>query len=176
MKKIIAIIFICFSVTQSSAQLGIKLKSYLSVQYNKTIADETIGNNPWSVGLGFQSFVINRSKFVPTVEFTADVYLQNDKVFRTNPDGTPIPDVRSMVNIFFGCGYKPIKSVYVLLTAGPSFTSGQTLFGIKPALGFYFPHSKKWTAKISYINIFNRNEKTKKDFSSVSLSAGFKLF
>lgn len=176
MKKIIVIIFICFSVTQSFAQLGIKLKSYLSVQYNKTIADETIGNNPWSVGLGFQSFVFNKSKFVPNVELTGDAYLENDKVFRTNPDGSLIPELKSMVNLFVGCGYQPIQSIYVALTAGPSFNSGRTLFGIKPSLGFYFPHSKKWTAKISYINIFNRNEKTKKDFSSVSLSAGFKLF
>jgi hypothetical protein len=148
----------------------------LSVQYSKTIADRTIGNNPWGAGLGLQAFFHLRSKFKPTVEVTGDLYLMDDKMFRTNPDGSPIADVRGMVNLFAGASYHLIKSVYFSLVAGPSFVSGQTLVGVKPSVGVYFPGSKRWTAKLSFINIFNRDKFTKNDFSSASLAFGFKLF
>jgi hypothetical protein len=163
-------------MTTVLGQLPKRPSIYLSVQYSKTIADRTIGNNPWAAGLGLQTYFHLRSKFKPTIEVTGDIYLMDDKVFRTNPDGSPINDVRGMVNLFAGASYHPIKSIYFSLVAGPSFISGQTLVGVKPSVGFYFPRSKRWTAKLSFINIFNRDKTNKKDFSTASIAFGFKLF
>ncbi|CAN5544425.1 hypothetical protein BH10BAC3_BH10BAC3_41180 [soil metagenome] len=176
MQKIISTFLVCFIVTNTFGQTQKKVTTYLLTQYNKTISDRTIGNNPWGVGLGLQTFFNNKSKFKPTIDLTGDIYLEDDKVFRTNTDGSPINDVRGMVNLFFGSSYDATKSIYVSLVAGPSFISGQTLIGIKPSFGFYFPKTHKWTGKISYINIFNRDKTTKEDFSSLSLSVGLKLF
>ena len=148
-------------------------------QYNKTIYDRTIGNNPWGIGLGLQTFYNNKTNFKPTIELTGDIYLEDDKVLRLNPDGsipTNYNDVRGMVNLFVGTSFSPTRNTYLSFVAGPSFIGGQTMLGIKPSFGFYFSKSQKWTGKISYINIFNRDKTTKEDFGALSLAVGLKLF
>ena len=148
-------------------------------QYNKTLYDYTIGNNPWGIGLGLQTFLNNKTMFKPTIEFTGDIYLEDDKVLRSNPDGS-FPqndnDVRGMINLFVGSSFHPTKNIYLSLLGGPSFIGGQTLLGIKPSFGFYFSKTQKWTGKVSYINVFNRTQTTKEDFGSLSLAIGLKLF
>jgi hypothetical protein len=176
MHKIILTFFVIFSLTQAFGQKQKKVSTYLLTQYNKTIYDPTIGNNPWGIGLGLQAFVNNKSKFKPTIELTGDAYLADDKVLRLNSTGSPIKDVRGMVNLFFGSSYHPTKNIYVSFVTGQSFVSRRILLGIKPSVGFYFSKTQRWTAKISYINIFNRDKASKKDFGSISLAVGLKLF
>ena len=176
MQKVITTFLLCFILTQTFGQTQKKVSTYLLTQYNNTLYDLTKGNNPWGVGLGLQTFLNNKTKFKPTIELTGDIYLLDDKVFRTDANGNPLPDVRGMVNLFFGSSFNPTKNIYLSFVVGPSFTSGQTLLGIKPSIGFYFPKSQRWTGKISYINIFNRDKATKKDFGSLSLAIGLKLF
>ena len=179
MIKVFVTILLCFIVMQSFGQKQRKISTYLVAQYNHTLYDYTIGNNPWGTGLGLQCFFNNKTKFKPTIELTGDIYLEDDKVLRLNPDGS-IPknnnDVRGMVNLFGGSSYHPAQNIYLSFTAGPSFISGQTLLGIKPSFGFYFSKTQKWTGKISYINIFNRTKIPKEDFGSLSLAIGVKLF
>jgi len=176
MHRIILTLLVFFSLTQTFGQTQKKVSTYLSTQYNKTIYDQTIGNNPWGIGLGLQAFYNNKSKFKPTIELTGDVYLEGDKVYRTYVDGFPLSVVDGMINLFFGSSYHPTKSIYVSVVTGPSFVGGQTLLGIKPSFGFYFSKNQRWTGKFSYINIFNRGSRTKEDFGSVSLAIGVKLF
>jgi hypothetical protein len=179
MKKLIPTFLLCFLLTQVFGQTKRKVSSYIFANYNNTINDYTIGNNPWGVGLGFQAFLNNKTKFKPTIELTGDIYLEDDKVFRSNPDGT-FPeggnDVGGMVNLFVGSSFHPTQNIYLSFVGGPSFISGQTLFGIKPSFGFYFSKTQRWTGKISYINIFNRTKIVNEDFGSLSLSIGLKLF
>ena len=176
MHKIILTFLAFFSLTQTFGQTQKKVSTYLSTQYNKTIYDQTIGNNPWGIGLGLQAFYNNKSKFKPTIELTGDAYLEDDKVYRTYADGSPLSIVGGMINLFFGSSYHPTKSIYISVVTGPSFIDGQTLLGIKPSFGFYFPKNQRWTGKVSYINVFNRGTKTKESFGSVSLAIGVKLF
>ena len=179
MHKIISTFLLCFILAQAFGQAQRKIATYLFAEYNKTIYDETLGNNPWALGLGLQTFFNNKTKFKPTIELTGDIYLEDDKVLRYNPDSsiqTTNNDVRGMVNLFVGSSFHPAQNVYISFVAGPSFISGHTFLGIKPSLGFYFSKSQKWTGKISYINIFNRDKRTKEDFGSLSLAIGLKLF
>src|SRR5690606_808480 len=171
MQKFLITIVACFILTQSFGQTQRKVSTYLLTQYNKTLYDYTKGNNPWGIGLGLQAFSNNKTKFKPTIELTGDIYLEDDKVLRLNPDGS-IPNsdnsVSGVVNLFVGSSFHPTQSIYLSLVGGPSFISGQTLFGIKPSFGFYFSKNKRWTGKVSYINIFNRTNVTKEDFGSLS--------
>ena len=166
-------------MTQSFGQTQRKVSAFLQTQYNSTLYDYTKGNNHWGIGIGLQAFLNNRTKFKPTIELTSDIYLEDDKVLRLNPDGS-IPkndnSVSGMVNLFAGSSFHPTQSVCLSFVAGPSFISGQTLLGIKPSVGFYFSKNHKWTGKVSYINIFNRTQATKEDFGSLSLAIGLKLF
>jgi hypothetical protein len=176
MQKIITTFLLCFILTQSFAQTQQKVSIYLLGQYNKTIYDKTKGNNPWGMGLGLQLFFHNNSRFKPTADLTADAYLEDDKVLRLNSNGTPINDIGGMVNLFVGASYHLTHIFYLSVVAGPSFGSGRTLLGIKPSLGFYFSDHQKWTGKLSYINVFNRDKATKEDFSSISFTLGVELF
>ena len=176
MQKTITAFLLCFIVTNIFGQTQRKVSTYLNVGYNQTLNDITIGNNPWGAGIGLQTFINTKTVFKPTIELTGDLYLMDDKVYRMNADGTPIETVRGMVNLFAGTSFNATQNIYISVVAGPSFIHGQTLFGLKPSIGFYFSKSKRGTGKISYINIFNRDRLTKQDFSSISLSLGFKLF
>ena len=176
MQKFIITTFLCFILTQSFTQTQHKVSGCLTGQYNKTIYDRTTGNNPWGIGIGLQAFLNNNAKIKPAIDVTADAYLEDDKLLRTNHDGTLIADIRGMVNVFAGASFHPSRTIYMSIVTGPSFVSGQTLLGLKPSFGFYFSRNQRWTGKVSYINVFNRDRETKGDFGSVSLSLGVRLF
>ena len=176
LQKFITTFLFCFVLTQLVGQTQRKVSVYLQGQFNATLYDRTIGNNPWGAGLGLQAYLNNSSRVKPTLDFTADAYLADDKVLRLNPDDTPIDDVSDMKNLFAGASYHVTNTVYLSFVAGPSFIGSQTLLGIKPSFGFYFSPAQKWTGKISYINIFNRDKRTNEDFGSVSFSLGVRLF
>lgn len=176
MQKMITTLLLCSMFTCSSAQKQRIVSTYLTTQYNTTLYDVAKGNNPWAIGLGLQAFLNNPTRFKPTIEITGDAYLMNDKVARFDSTGNQLNSIEGMVNLFAGVSYNPTKRIYFSLLAGPAFISRQTKPGIKPSIGFYFPRSQKWMAKISYINIFNRAISTKQDFGSLSFAVGFKLF
>ena len=179
MRRFCIVFFTFFILTQSFGQAERKVSAFLLTQYNSTLYDYTKGNNPWGIGLGLQTFFNNETRFKPTIELTGDIYLEDDKVLRSSPDGT-FPengnDVRGMVNLFAGSSFHPTQGIYLSFVAGPSFISGQTLLGIKPTFGFYFSKAQKWTGKISYINVFNRTKIINEDFGSLSFVIGLKLF
>jgi len=179
MKRLIPTCLFCFILTQAFGQTKRKVSSYLFAEYNKTLYDYTSGNNPWGVGLGLQAFLNNKTRFKPGIELTRDVYLEDNKVLRLNPDGS-IPEkdeaVDAMVNLFAGTSFQPAETIYVSFMAGPTFISSQTFLGIKPSIGFYFSKTQRLTGKISYINVFNRVKGSNEDFGSLSLSIGLKLF
>ncbi len=179
MKKSGTAFIFLFMATVTFAQTQKKISGYFLAEYNSTIYDRTIGNNPWGAGLGFQAFYNTHSKWKPVFEITSDLYLQSDKLLRLDPDGsTPTTDYgfNSMTNLFIGESFHPNSTVYFSFSGGPSFIGGYTYPGIKPSFGFYFSRSQKVMGKISYINVFNRYKTTKEDFGSLSLAFGIKLF
>jgi hypothetical protein len=176
MQKTITTLLLCFVFTCSFGQKQKILSTYLTLQFSQTLYDIAKPNNPWGIGLGLQTFLNTKTKFKATIELTGDVYLADDKVLRTDINGFEIKSIPAMVNLFVGGSFNPVKFIYLSVVGGPGFINGQTLFGIKPSVGFYFPGSKKWAAKISYLNLFNRDKATKKDFGSLSVAVGLKLF
>jgi hypothetical protein len=153
-----------------------KIGGYLHIQYNQTIQDRTTGNNPWGAGAGFQLFFNTHDRIKPSLELTADGYLEDDKVLRLTPDNKPIEDIRSMINLLGGVSFLVSKCFYLSMMAGDGFINGKNHLTIKPSMGFYFVKQKKWTAKVSYIHVYNRDKATKEDFSSLSFSLGVKVF
>jgi hypothetical protein len=176
MQKAIILVLLCFSLTDIFSQTSKKVVGYLFGQYDKTLYDRTVPNNPWGMGLGLQSFFNNNSTLKVTADLTADAYLEDDKVLRTNSDSAAIADVGGVINLFAGISYHPEQLFYLSIVTGPSFVSSRILLGLKPSIGFYFSQNHKLTAKISYINIFNRDKTTQQDFGSLSFSIGTKIF
>lgn len=176
MKKSALTALIIFISSQAFAQHQRKISTYVFAQYSKTIYDITLGNNPSGIGLGVQTFFNNQTKFKPAIEITRDIYLENDKVLRMTSADKPIADVRGMTNIFIGSLFQPAENIYVSFLGGTNFINGQTFLGIKPSFGFYFSKNQKWSGKVSFVNIFNRDKTTKDDFGSLVFALGLKLF
>jgi hypothetical protein len=174
MLKLISILF-CFLLIQPvNAQR--KVSSYFSLQYNKTVSDITYGNNPSGIGLGLETFINTKSKFKPVADISVIVFLEDDKVQRLTGNGEPIEDVSGMINVLAGTAFKPNQKIFISFVAGPSFINEATLLAIEPSIGLYFPKSQRWIFKMSYLNIFNRDKQTKKDFGSMGLAIAIKLF
>lgn len=176
MQKVIIILLFSFYTLHSLAQGHQNISAYIQAQYNQTIYSRTTGNNPWGAGIGVQTFFFKKSRLCPTIEITGDAYLADDKVLRLEPDGKPIDDISGMVNFFGGASYFPSKKIYLSLTSGASFINQEVFLGVKPSLGFYLSSHRRWTGRIAYINIFNPQKPSTRDFGSVSLSLGVKLF
>ena len=179
MRNAVIVLLCCFATTQIFGQKQRTVSTYLLANYNHTLYDYTIGNNPWGMGLGLQTFFNTKSKFKPLIELTGNLYLEDDRVLKLNPDGS-IPQndntVRSIVKFFGVFSFHPTQSIYVSLLAGPSFINGRTLLGVKPAFGFNFSKTQRWIGNISYINVFNRDNTTKESFGTISFTIGLKLF
>ena len=176
MQKLNAILVLCFALQAAFAQPQRKVNAYLLTQFNNTLYDNTLGNNPWSIGLGLQAFFNTNTFIKPVAEVTADIYLEDDKVARLDSGGKIKDDLGGMINLFFGASVDPVKNISFSFSAGPSFINGNVYTGIKPSVGFYFPKNKRWMGKVSYINIFNRERISGEDFGSISLGIGLKLF
>src|ERR1700704_1220271 len=122
MRKAITFFFIFSLLTPTFAQAQKKVSTYFLVQYDKTLYDITIGNNPSGAGFGLQTFFNNKTKFKPTIELTGDIYLEDNKILKLRTDNTPInDDVAGMVNLFAGSSYHPTQNIYLSFLAGPSF-------------------------------------------------------
>ena len=175
MLKLLTTVSLTFILLTSFGQSERKLSTYLSTQFNKTLYDKTIGNNPWGIGLGLQSRLNNTTKFKPIVDLTADIYLEDDKTL-VAINQIPLQDVRSMVNLFAGSAFNLTNRLSISIAAGPSFISGQTFLGIKPSIELFFSRNNRWAAKAYYINIFNREKITNGDFGSIGVALSIRLF
>lgn len=175
MPKLFVAFLLSMALLKANGQVKTKAPLYLIINYNKTLADITAGNNARSLGLGLQRFSKSHALIKPTVEVAADVYLMDDKLLRTWADGTPISTVGTMFTIFGG-GYVNVDDYfYISVVGGPSFLGGQTLMGIKSSIGIHFDEEKQLTAKISYINILNREPRAKQNFTSLSFGLAIRI-
>jgi hypothetical protein len=113
-KSLAALIDSCLFVA-GFAQSNKKFATYLAVQYNHTLSDLAKGNNPNGFGLGLQTVLHTQTIFRPTLEPTGDLYLYDDKVFRTDAANRPLPTVSGMVNLFVGSFVKLSDNIFSLL-------------------------------------------------------------
>lgn len=178
MKKLTLIFLLALMVAQAFGQKQQRLTTFLSAQYNKTAYHIPLSNYPWGVGIGLQSFLNNNSKFKPAIELTGDLYFNHEKIPLS--DSFVIDyfayDASRMLNVFIGASFSPSKNMYCSFLAGPSFIPGHSLLGLKPSVGIYFSNNKKWTGKLSYINLIDLGYQRKKAFASFSFSIGHTLF
>ena len=177
LKNLILFVILLFLFsTNGTAQKNRIVSTYLSIQYNNTITDQTLLNNPWAIGLGLQAYYNNRIKFKPIIDVTADIYFSSYKILYQYNDGTIINPVEGMINIFFGSSFQVNKNIFFSVVGGPSFINSKTSFGIKPSACFYLSKTQKISTKLSYINIFKRDNLIREDFSSISVAVAIKLF
>ena len=175
MQKVISFLLGLFILTNSFGQTKKKVMIFLEPEFSKTIMDRTKQNNLWGIGIGLQTIFTNKTKFSPTFNIIDDFIFLDDKVFRTNSDGSEMKSIQNVLKIFVGTNFNPTENFYLSFSVGPSFINGQTLLGINPSIGFFFPKTKRWTSRLSYTNIFNRNSGQNENYSSVCFSVGLRV-
>lgn len=174
-KTLLLLATITFASLSCLGQSPVQFTGYGQAQISATLDDYTVSNNPWGAGAGFTALLKNRSSFSPLLECSASLYPGGNKVLRENPDGSYTNNkVESVVYLLAGVRYHAGNTVFLSLAGGTAFISGQTRWTLKPGIGLFFSTSQRWSAQLSYINVFNRVSHY--NFSTVSLSVGRRLF
>jgi hypothetical protein len=176
MKYFFSTLIACFILMQVAGQVDRKISGWIQGQVSHTLYDQTRGNNPWGLGLGFQAFWPEGSKWRLTMDFTGDLYPGGDKVLRLNPDDSPREDIGAVANLFGGVSFHPNDRIFLSLVAGESMIRNQLYFGIKPSLSYFFSDNQNWFGKLSFTNIFDRGSNRRDDFGSLSISVSVRLF
>src|SRR5690242_19391194 len=91
---------------QAIAQKQNEISGYFLFDYNTTLYDKTLGNNPSGVGIGVQTMINTKSIFSPLIEINAQGSLENDDVFRLTKNGEGVPDARAIISVFGGSAFR----------------------------------------------------------------------
>ena len=174
MYRIITIIIVALLVTPASAQKARKISTNLDFHLNRTIYDRTLSNNGVGFGLALQAQLNSNTKFTPALEIASDVYGGTKELFLTT-DGKPIYAKSSVTTIVAGALYNVSPDFYSGGMIGAGFFNSKAYFAIKPVIGYQFLN-KRLIAKISWVNIFQRDDISDQSFGYVSFGLGLKLF
>lgn len=154
MGKIYTHIF--FLLTQTFGQTQHKTSTNLFAKYNKTIYSATLGNNPSGIGLGVETFFNKTTKFKPTIEITGVLYLENDKVYRTDLNRKTIERSSRYGQHFYRHFNSAGIKLLFFICCRAMFYKRPDFFRNKTLSRFYFSKYPRWSGKPSYINIFNQ--------------------
>lgn len=164
-----------FIVTNCFSQPNRKLSVFLSFQANKTLFDRTITNNNGGIGFGLQTNLNTKTRVKPTLELNADFFAGTKELYLTS-DFKPIEAKSGVSGIYIGPLFEPVKRLFIAATFGTSIYNNKAHFGIRPSVGLYPSKRKNCTAKVSFTNIFQRDDINNKSFGYFSFTLALKLF
>jgi hypothetical protein len=176
MKTLLTFLLCQIVITTSHGQNHRNLSTYLLPEFSQTLSDRTKWNNEYGLGLGIQTFWRATSTFTPFVQVSDDFIFLDDKVLRTNPDGTIQITLENVAKVIAGTNIKLIGGLHISLAAGASFTGRQTLFTIKPGIGLLFGKNDRWILKTDYFEMYNRYSGERQNYTSLVFSLGIRLF
>jgi hypothetical protein len=164
----------CFVLSQAIGQSTKKVSVYLAGQFSTTTYTDALDNSSMGPGFGVQTFINTKSKFKPIVDLTADLLMNESKVYVLANEGKEMSD-GTMVNFFVGGSYHPNQSIFLSIAGGPSLFNGRAIAGLKGSFGFYFSKTQRWIGKVSAIHLFNQEPLTNGALGVVSFGIGLRL-
>jgi len=163
-------------MSQASGQEIKKVGIYFLPEISQTLADRTKWNNQTGLGLGIQTVWHASSRFSPFLHVSDDFIFYDDKVGRTNADGSDQTSIENALKAVVGTNINIVGGLHLSLGSGVSFINGQSLFIVRPGLGVFFGKSQRATLKIDYTEIFNRYSGARQNYSSLVFALGVRLF
>ena len=173
--KNIFFFFTIFIATNSFSQAERKFSTFLSFQINKTLSDRTITNNSAGFGFGLQTLLNTKTRIKPTLEINADLFAGTKELYQT-ADGKPIDSKSGTIGVYVGSVFQLTENLFLSATIGTSIFNSKAYFGVRPSIGFYPSKRKKWMAKASFTDIFQRDNISNQSFSYMSFALALKLF
>ncbi len=150
------------------------VSTHLFLQYTGTIKDPNRGNNPWSMGIGFNHTMNSRSFVKPVMVMSAHLFLASDKVFRMFPDGSEISSINTIVDFLGGPLFRVSKNIHLQVPGGIGFVNGIARCAIEPGINL-LSNQQKWRLQFSSKTIFNRIRGTKENYQGMAFSIGRRL-
>lgn len=169
------IVLAIFFVTNCYCQNNRKLSAFLSFQGNKTSYDRTITNNNGGMGFGLQTNLNTKTRVKPTLEINADLFAGTKELYLT-ADFKPIDAKSGVLGIYTGPLFEPMKRLFIAATFGASIYNNQAHFGVRPSVGLYSSKRKNCAVKISFTNIYQRDDISNESFGYFSFALAVKLF
>jgi hypothetical protein len=177
MKKLLTAFLVFNVVTSVRAQEKDRLWNvYCKVQYTRTIDDLARGNNPWGVGAGLKVFLNTTKWFRPSLDLSGDLYLYGNKALLTGPGGERLPTVTSVSRLLAGPSLEAAKHFNAGIMVGPTFVNADVLFTIKPYVLIFMNSQQNAFLKVAYLHVYNRGWVIHQNFTSTSVSLGFRIF
>ncbi len=174
MKKLYFILTI-FIAANCFSQTNRKLSTFLSFQVNKTFYDRAITNNNGGIGFGLQTNLNTKTWVKPTLELNADLFAGTKELYLT-ANNKPIDAKSGVLGIYIGPLFEPMKRLFIATTFGTSIYNNKAHFGVRPSVVLYPSKRKNWAAKVSFTNIFQRDDINNKSFGYFSFAFALKLF
>ncbi|MGB8195239.1 MAG: hypothetical protein WCF67_25100 [Chitinophagaceae bacterium] len=173
--KSLYLVLMLFIATNCLGQVDRKVSAFLSLQANKTIYDRTRTNNSAGIGLGLQVQVNSGTQVKPVIELNGDLFGGTKELY-IDDSGAPVDSKEDVVGVYAGPLLQASERLFFSATLGTSIYNSKAHFGIRPSIGIYPSKSKKWMAKASFTNIFQRDAISNQGFGYLSLAVGIKLF
>ena len=163
------------AATNCFSQANRKVSTFVSFGANKTLYDRTITNNKGGPGFGLQTVVNTKTFITPLLEINADLFAGTKELYLTT-GGKPIESKSDVLSMYVGPMFGVTKRLFISTTIGTSLYNNKAHFGLRPSVGFYPSQSRKWTTRVSYTNVFQRDAISKESFGYLSVAVGIKLF
>lgn len=163
------------TATNCFAQTGKKASGTLSLQANRTLYDRTLTNNSNGIGFGLQTSTNTKSFIKPVLELNADLFAGTKELYVTDND-QPIKAKSGVLGIYTGAIMQPSNRLFIITTGGVNFFNGKGHFGIRPSLGYLLSKNGRFSARVAFTHIFQRDEISKQPFGYGSFALGVKLF
>lgn len=157
------------------AQKDRPVSAFGSLGVNSTLYDRTISNNGVGFGAGMQVYIRTKSFIRPAIEATAEGYGGNKMLYVT-ADGKPIYAKEEVFTLFGGVYIQATRRLFFTGTGGPAFFNGRAYPAIKPAAGYYFLPGRQLAGRVSFTNVFQRDEVSSQSFGYLTFSVVAKLF
>jgi hypothetical protein len=92
------------------------------------------------------------------------------------PNDETVDRITAISNFFAGASIRVGKNINAAFVAGPSFTNGQTLFGIKPSFNAILSEERV-VLRAAYLRVYKRGKPPLTgDFVAYTFGFGFRLF
>jgi hypothetical protein len=128
-----------------------------------------------SFGGALQATYQLKSKLKPQLDISANLFSIN-KILFVFENGETTGPKQSIITVFGGFNYEPLKHFELAFSAGPAFDDDGTDFGIKPYVAYYLGRKKIVKIHTSLTHLFSPSQYSKKNSGVFNAGFAIKLF
>lgn len=175
MKKFLLVSILLAAVLLTNAQNKSTINTYLHGQAGFVPYGLFSGFTGGGFGVALQATYQLKSKLKPQVDVSANLFSIN-KILFVFENGETTGPKQSVITIFGGVNYEPLKHFELAFSAGPAFDDDSIDLGIKPYVAYYLGRKKIVKVHTSLTHLFSPNQYSKQNSGVFNAGLAIKLF